>query len=468
MKKQAITAAAILGVLCLFAFFYQSAAYSSRTGTDTPLYSVHRLDPYGTAAFYELLAKNGTSVRLLERPELEPTDRGVLVQVLADREASASDFHIPSTRLIDWISQGNTVIQLTRSKTDLLQSVNRSATPAPPATAPSIVSTTDSTLEEYEKLGGAPDDAPATHRAVTTTLPGSPRLLLWSPVVFEFPVNSSWHALARLSDKSNGVVAAELNIGRGRLVVVGAPTPALNATIATEGNLDFLLGLIGRSPVIIDEWSHGIGHERTVISFLRDVGLLPALFQIAVVAGLYVWSTSGHAAPGEVIEIRQRSSVEQIETLGFLYSRSLDRVEKFKRVHQEVDRRFAAALRCQPPTLTANLAALTPDLQFRIQQLLIKLDTLRIAPPLGCASCGYDLSFSKSKRCPECGAPISAELQARIANAAADVQESPARSTKPSAPPTTRRHRIDLAFAAVLNDSHQLTLEVIRERRSRR
>ena len=48
-------------------------------------------------------------------------------------------------------------------------------------------------------------------------------------------------------------------------------------------------------------WSHGIGHEATIVNFLHDAGLLPVLIQLAFVASLYVWSTSGYRPPDEIL-----------------------------------------------------------------------------------------------------------------------------------------------------------------------
>ena len=461
--RKLVAALAVAAVVGLFMFFYQSASYSSRTGEDTPLYSVRRHDPYGTAALFDLLTQRGVSVQTLERPRLDPSDHGVLIQVLADDEASRNDFHLATADLIDWMSRGNTVVQLTRADTDLLQSVK-----LPPTTRPASHATDLSALHDYEKLGGPPDDAPAVHELVDTTLPGSPQLLLWSPATFDIGKGSAWKPLARLVDEQRSVVAAELKVGHGKLVVVGAPTPAINATLGEEGNLDFLLAVIGDAPVILDEWSHGIGHERTVISFLRDVGLLPVLFQVAVVTGLYVWSTSGHVTPAEPVEHRPRSSVEQVETLGYLYSRSLGRPTTFDRVKQEVERRLAAALRCPPRDLPARAATLSPPLQARLRQLLDKLNALRAGPSLACPSCGYDLSFSVSNKCPECGTLILPELRGRLADALAASKTSAmaANQSLSATPGRSRRATADLAD--VLTASHQIALEVIRERRSAR
>jgi hypothetical protein len=460
MKNRFALAGAIVGVALLLLFFYQSASVSSRSGEDTPLYSVRRHDPYGTAALHDLLVDRGVPVRTLERPALEADDRGVLIQVLADSDQFRPDYQPRVQTMVDWISRGNIVVQLTRSSTDLIDFVK-----VKPTTQPSSDSRT---LIEFETNGGDPQDTPASIRQAKPTQPGGPELMLWSPMRFADQPDIAWKPLARLGPGKDQTVAGEIAIGKGKLIVVGAPTPALNGTIGASGNLDFLLGVIGNNPVILDEWSHGIGHERTMVSFLHDVGLMPLLFQVALVAGLYVWSTSGHGKPADERVTRQRSSAEQIETLGYLYSRSLGTGVTQERVNHEVQRRLAGALRCQPGDLAARVRELKPDLRIKIQQLFAQLDALRARQAIVCRNCGYDLLFNESGRCPECGHFVPADIQQKLQAAQAESRVAVNLPAKSSTPISRRSDRHHAALANVLSASHQLTLEVTRDRRSAR
>jgi hypothetical protein len=245
MKSKIPPAIAVISVLLIVAFFYQSAGFSSRTGDDTPLYSIRRHDPYGTAALHDLLIDRGVPVRTLERPVLEDDDHGVLIQVLSSSDSKQLDFHLRTQSLIDWMSRGNTVIQLSRSSTDLLDSLK-----IKPTTQPSTSEM--KTLREFEANGGAPEATPALTETVETSVAGKPLLMLWSPMVFKEPPGSTWTAIGRISIGKHDVVAGEMTIGKGRLIFVGAPTPALNGTIGSKANLDFMLALIGANPVIFD------------------------------------------------------------------------------------------------------------------------------------------------------------------------------------------------------------------------
>ncbi len=294
--------AASLALLFAIAWFYESAAFSSRAGDDAPLYSARRHDAYGSAALIDLLKERGVAVRTVERPSLEPEDRGILIQVLPMQAASHGAYRLPERQLAHWISQGNTVIQFTRGSTQLMQNFK-----IMPSTRPSLED--KAALENFEKEGEVPSKAPAvinharlgdgarpTSESDTHSKDHRDDLMLWSPMQFAKDQPAGWSPIAYLPTKDHDVVAGQFRHGRGKLVIVGAPTPVLNETMGVDGNLKFVLDWVktaGSGSVFVDEWSHGIGHEATIMNFLVTVGLLPVLLQVAFLATLYLWSTSG-------------------------------------------------------------------------------------------------------------------------------------------------------------------------------
>jgi Domain of unknown function (DUF4350) len=346
--------------------FYHQAGVSTRGGEDTPVYSIRRHDPYGVAALAELLAQRGIDTRPLEKSSPELSDRGVLVQVL---EGTTKDFAFYDTSdLLDWVSSGNTLIQFCRATTPEMKRLK-----IEPATRPSKLP--DEIVDKYETTGGDPEATPAEVRLAHSVGPGSARtLLLWSPQVFaERKKDPHWTVLARL-DGGDQIAAASYRLGSGKIILVGAPTPALNELIGQRDNLDFVLDLVGNGPVLIDEYSHGIARDPTVIAFLHDAGLLPAVIQIAFIAMLYVWSTTGHPPRAARGFDRRRSSAEQVHTLGFLYSRTLNPAAAAERVKAEVKRRLSNALGGDAP---ARIAALPPSTRMAYQQML---DDLNLPP----------------------------------------------------------------------------------------
>jgi hypothetical protein len=442
---------------------YRSAVFSSRSGDAAPLYSTRRHDPYGTAALYTLLVERGIATRRLERPTLGPDDRGVLVQVMNAAPPGPFDgegYHLQTRQLADWIAQGNTVVQLSRAPTELMEHFKIAAAKQPTAEVLRD-------LRDAEARGSDPDELlGVTYLARLAPDAGAAgRLSLCEPMSFgDQPGNGAWAVLARAAMDNDAIVAAALRVGRGRLIVVGAPTPALNDALAQEANLDFLLATIGAGPVLLDEWSHGIGHEATIVGFLLNAGLLPVLLQAAFVAGLYIWSTSRSHAPADATEPADSASDDgvgagQIGTLGFLYGRSLDTAATAERVTAEVYRRLAEAMRCRPDAVRARLAALAPDVRQRCEQLLDRLAGATPTHDVHCPTCGYDLRGNVTGRCPECGAALVVELQRRVAQ----LPTTPERAR-----PARRALRADGVFVDALNLSHELSQEIRRESRPAR
>jgi predicted RNA-binding Zn-ribbon protein involved in translation (DUF1610 family) len=463
MMRRLALGLTLLAVVAGVAIFYQSASIMTRGGEGAPLYSVRRYDPYGTAAVAELLSDRGVPVHTLERPSLEADDHGVLLQVLPPREAMMRQHEIQVPRLMDWMADGNTVVQFTHWQTDLMRKCKIEASQPPDGTLLGE-------LQVSQSKGEPPAQTPAAVRTATWSLSGDNpqpdhRLMLWSPMVLK--EDAAWRPIAWLDAKTGQkreIVAGEYRVGKGRLIIVGAPTPALNATIAEGNNLDFLLAIAGDGPVIIDEWAHGVGHEATIIGFLRSVGLLPALIQMGLLAALYVWSTSGRSRRDRTAGARQRSSIEQIATLGFLYSQSLNVDVAMERVHAEVMRRVAEAMRCQPEEIKGRLATtgatgIRPETRTRVQQLLHRLNQIGRGRGPRCQSCGYDLTLNTSGRCPECGTEIPLDLRQRIQETAA-VSNLPVRGRR-------RRASVETGLADALTLSHQIVQEVKRDRSAR-
>jgi hypothetical protein len=334
-----------------------------------------------------------------------------------------------------------------------------------PTTRPSEKSTR--AVEDFERAGSDPEDSPAKVQSATTS--DGRKLLLWSPMTFHHDQPGGWHTTARVGDDASddSVVAGEFSYGKGKLVVIGAPTPALNGTIDADGNLDFLLGYLsdhGDAPVILDEWSHGVGHEATVLSFLYSVGLVPVLAQLALLAGLYLWSNAGIRSPDDIAVARRPSSAEQIETLGFLYSRSLSRELTFARVQAEVERRMTDALHCRPDELAAQFGKLSAQtargaaIHDRYQQLLARLGDARPVKTVHCLGCGYDLLTNRNGVCPGCNKLMPLYQRNELAELSADPKTQPGRKAS----------RPDAVYAEVLTSAHQLAQEIQRERRAAR
>lgn len=381
--NNAASVISIAAVLIAVSAFYKLAHWSSRGGEETPLYSTPRRDPYGAAALKTLLEERGIQVRILEKPRLEPEDRGVLIQVLPLVEknyslwGNASDnFVLKTDELKNWISKGNTVIQFTWQVTDLMYDV-----------CPECINVEDSVISDFyigiqkdQASGKFPENIRGSIcEAEWISIPALvhpekeiSRLVLQQPMKFiKKNDDEKFRSLAACKEE---IAVWEYHVGDGKFIAVGSPTPALNYYLPTGGNLDFILSVVGSGPVIIDEWSHGIGHEDTIMGLIHRAGLTPVIFQALLILFLYAWSVRGHRRVDRDEIERRRSSLEQIETLGYLYSQALSEEETFKRVKSEVLRRMSGAMKCALSELSKKISALSPQNAGTARKILKTLD----------------------------------------------------------------------------------------------
>ena len=461
-KRFSIVVSVAILAIALWAF-YSLAHYSSRGGEQSPLYSVRRHDPYGTAALYELLRARSIPVATLERSRPQSTERGVIIQVLAAPTELSQllrpqpQLHTESVK--QWIMDGNTVIQCTAARTDLMDACR-----VPDAADPNALDSW-SEFERQMRAGNPPSELQWTPIEAqwigeeADGLPQGAKVVLQSPVPMAVEGGEGWRPMA-VGVGAEVLIGAQ-QVGRGRLIVISSPGPALNDTLGDGANLDMFLAMVGRGPVLIDEWSHGIGHGGTVVGLIKRLGLLPVVFQIAVVVALYSWSTLGHHRSDSNRPPRRRSSAEQVVTLGHLYGQVLSMPVVTLRAKAEVRRRFAAALRCPAHDVERRLAECDDAFRHEATSILAPIEepTPRTDPV--CAQCGYNLRGNLSPNCTECGAPIPTAGRRQIAQSQA--APPPAGSAPPAHRGRTEAHSIHL-----LKLSHRLTRELTRERQKQR
>lgn len=476
MRTQTKRIAIVILLLAGLWGLYQFANFSSRGSEGSPIYSSLRLDPYGTAAMVDLLRERGHAVRLVHRPRLEPGDRGTLIQVLP---ASSKGENAPAMQidaLMEWIGEGNTVVQFTRGETALMRRCNL-ATPKADGEHADQQQAGISLVETHELAGKPPEKSPGETAFATWSkeasemLPGvrsTPPLVLQQPRFFNVEHGPAWRTIARWNASP---VAGEFKVGKGRVIFVGAPTAVTNFGLAQGGNLPFLLALLGDQPVLVDEWSHGQGNAGTVIGMLVALGLMPAILQIAFVLGLYHWSTRGYRRPDILASPRRRASLEQVETLGHLYHQSLQPPATFDLVLREVLARLSGALRCAPAEIDSHLQRLKPEAAQHGREILEALGALNqaVSPPT-CLKCGFNLTGNISGKCPECGTFVPLKTRSRVDRIAATPANATPQARAGSPPvrntPASSARRFDAEFARVLTLTSEFAKEVARDRRS--
>ncbi|MGC8625126.1 MAG: hypothetical protein ACP5VQ_07650 [Phycisphaerae bacterium] len=413
--RKVMPVALAIGFVVVFIWLLASVAWTtSRGAAQMPLYSAYRFDPYGSAALEQFLQASGHKVTLLTHPILPDNAAGVLINVTPPYKSGMLENYSTgkhyNPQLLRWIASGNTLIDFTQNPTGLtdhfkIHVVGLIGLPR-----------SDKHRHQGKKLAkkkrGEHQRKPRHHRMrmpgifpkwLTVMRKGdNPRQLqrwihnvpwnYYATAATPWPVprrtiqvlapaylmvpkkDKHWRILAQ---RKSGPVAIERSLGKGRVVLIGSPWPMLNGGIARAGNLEFLRTIIGNKPVILDQWSLGIGHNYTTLDILRRYGLLPALLELILLFIAYAWSCRGY--PSEKCSASKtmtRSSMEHIAMLGRLYESALSEPEIFQRVKQEILHRMAMAMRCRPDQIAEKIRK-QPDAIGQAWSLLaVRLQTV--------------------------------------------------------------------------------------------
>lgn len=400
-----------IAFLCLLIWLLASLAWTTaRGGSRMPLYSAYRFDPYGSAALARFLQVSGERVTLLTHPILPTHAAGVLVNItppyksgMLENYSTGKHYNPP---LLRWVAAGNALIDFTQNATGLtehfhlrvagltwsrgpglhrrhpLQHKKVGESPPPqrglwmPMAVPRWI-TVMKHGESPHKLTRWMKEVRWKHRY---RAPGKRRkrlgnLQLLAPACFIIPKKDThWKILAATK---TGPVAIERPLGRGRVILVGSPWPVLNGGIGQAGNLDFLRALVGNKPVILDQWSLGVGHNYTMLDVLRRYGLVPALLELILLVVAYAWSCRGYPPSGSgAANTAARASVEHIAMLGQLYENSLSEPEILERVKNEITHRMAEALRSRPERIAERLQKQPDAVGQSFRLMLARLQTI--------------------------------------------------------------------------------------------
>lgn len=228
---------------------------ASRGGESAPVYSTRRFDPHGAAALYRLMQRRAPAAETLERPRLRPHHRGTLLQIVPGSEDATEEnpYRLPDTMLLEWVVRGNTVVQMSRAPTSLMRELGvKSIEPSDGETMERQA------VQRAERRGEFPERMPGllvSSRwrdagdvdAAEASAPAATRwVTLRAPLVFDAEQPEGWRTLLQ----GGGVVAGVIPHGDGRVVFVGAPTPALNGALDERDNLAFMLEVLGDGPII--------------------------------------------------------------------------------------------------------------------------------------------------------------------------------------------------------------------------
>lgn len=328
--------------LLLVAFLvvtYFIANYDMATGPSLPLFSSRRYDPFGSAAFRELLAARGRATHYLERPVPLRTDGATLVMVLPVdiEELDKRRFD----RLLEWLRHDNRLLVLSRKPPrDIERYLDLGGLEM-------VSGSREMRRREWRQGSGEYLNALSTAFVKAPLLDAEGRetgkwLALDSPSHFE-PIEDP--TLEIVASSEGRAYAVSKAVGGGRITLILDPTPILNYAVAKADNAEILFSLIGPGDVYFDEYSLGLGYQESMMDWLKRAGLIPFLLQSLMV--MYLMARSVRTDFGFVSSRRadaDATAEKQIRILAALYEHTLTDEEIAER--QETYRtRFAAKAR---------------------------------------------------------------------------------------------------------------------------
>ncbi len=142
-----------------------------------------------------------------------------------------------------------------------------------------------------------------------------------------------------------------LAVGRGRVVLLGSASFLLNDELEKAGGAIFarlLRAFAPEGPVLFDEYHLGMGERRSLVRYLRDVGLSALLLQLGAVALAFLFAVGTRLGPirdepPPVVRATQR----YLSALGELYAGTRDVRGALDRLKSHALRRIAQHYRAR-------------------------------------------------------------------------------------------------------------------------
>ncbi|MBH24451.1 MAG: hypothetical protein CMH57_08375 [Myxococcales bacterium] len=293
-----LLAAALIAVV----FVGLLVAAASHRASFAGRYASHSAAADGARGVALLAERLGRPPPRLQHNLASPPDRGTLIAVAPRPDASTSlvaslldpDPFSPeeAEALLAWIKEGNTLILFTRQPTRLLSRTGIFLAGEAPEAAPGARSrAAPSTVWPPPTEEASP--ASGGHRLLRGVSRGEVErgaaLGRWEPL------GDEGRYTPLLVVERGGVrrdVAAEVEVGEGRLIWVGSPFVASNLGLSRADNGLWIALLLDREPgrpLFIDEFHHGFVHRRNLAGYLRRSGRWVVVAQLALLGLLCGW-----------------------------------------------------------------------------------------------------------------------------------------------------------------------------------
>ena len=242
-------------------------------------------------------------------------------------------------------------------------------------------------------------DIPMAHGAwpVGEPVVGLPWVGLRQPRRVRVDESRSHHTLLRLDGPEGRPVGVRVDVGEGAVVALGSASMFQNRDLSSQsGGLLFarlLRELAPRGPVLFDEYHLGIGEQRGMMRYLRQVGLGALVVQVLLLILFLVWRHGarfgGTRAPAPPEPAGTASYVEGVGTLyakakdpggamGILARRAFERIAAHHHLDAKDGARLAEALearhRADAGEAVRAIDALASDGSGSLAKLAERLD----------------------------------------------------------------------------------------------
>lgn len=309
-------------VLCVGAILFTCDRVAERGRFALP-YSTFGAGPDGSRALLELTRNLGFDATPFSRELLHLPRQATLVAIGGCDQPLAREVSRPEREeLMRWLEAGGLLIVAGAQKYLPEEAGLTFSLPA--------------TCKESGELPAAAIDADAVDLEVLAVpfeieaIPEGPPLTYAEPITMTrartVDAKDDTEATV-LIESEYGPVAMTTPVGRGRVVLLGSGSPFVNGTLRDGGGAIFarLLKAFGKGPVLFDEYHLGMGERRSLIGYLRDLGLAPALIQLCLVALLFLFARGQRLGPPREDDIATpRVTQRYLEALGELYARTKD------------------------------------------------------------------------------------------------------------------------------------------------
>ncbi|HYP29885.1 MAG TPA: DUF4350 domain-containing protein [Blastocatellia bacterium] len=295
--------------------------------------------PFGTRAFYTLLAERGYDVTRLETPftdveELYEISTLLLIAPPAEHNPNAEEF----ARLKEWVEAGGELIIIDREiKVDFGEA------------------NVETGWAEYGEDARPLQPTPYTRGVERVSLSAAASRI-------DVTGRAGAHPTYHVGDADSAVLA-DITLGKGRIVLLADPFVVANNGISQRDNVVLALNLVqaGRfGTVAFDEYHHGHGSSKPagLMSYFEGTPLPWMMWQAVLIIGLVIYTRGRRfARPIPLRRERRTTNLEFVSSMANITRLARASDVAMQNIHSEFRKRLCRYAAAPPSTDDAALAS---------------------------------------------------------------------------------------------------------------